>query len=334
MKSISSHWLFMTPFVRRYGPPLLRLLISITLVVMIVDRTDWQNAIYQVFKIQWVGLFIIFFSMILSRLIGSFQLWLYFLAHRFSIRFFTIVTTQWTSQFYSTILPGASLSGSVITAYRLGKKNHDLIGVSSLLVSNTIAGLAWLMLGSGVILTFWKSTQSLENNFSLLFGRPLIAAGLIGLGSLLFFPTLITTFKQISNWKVLSVGLRKSVLFFESSCPKGSLLGNFSFLIVLWIFLVVKVFSLYVMAAELQIPLHFLDAFWLQGALQLISFFPFTFAGLGIREVGLVFLMTAIGFSESQAIALSVTIFGTLLIDGLMGFFIELFYPVERNKNS
>jgi len=74
------------------------------------------------------------------------------------------------------------------------------------------------------------------------------------------------------------------------------------------------------LARSVAIDLTFADMGWIQSIVMLFALIPFTFAGgLGVREVGLVFMLSSFGVQPETAIAFSLLLFARQLLLGIAG---------------
>ena len=82
----------------------------------------------------------------------------------------------------------------------------------------------------------------------------------------------------------------------------------------------VMVIGAQMLAGSIGINLTFADMGWIQSVVMLFALIPFTIAGgLGVREVGLVFMLSGFGVEPEAALAFSLLLFARQLLLGIAG---------------
>lgn len=88
----------------------------------------------------------------------------------------------------------------------------------------------------------------------------------------------------------------------------------------------VGVLSFYYLALSMNLPIQLTSLGWMRSVFFLTSLAPFTlFGGIGLREVSIVWVMTAIGVHADLAVAFSFLVYARSVLTSLTGGLIELF---------
>jgi len=87
------------------------------------------------------------------------------------------------------------------------------------------------------------------------------------------------------------------------------------------------------LARSVGINLPVTDMGWIRSVVLLFAFIPFTIAGgLGIREIGLIAMLSAFGISAEVAVAFSILLLGLTVFYGLVGGVIEAIDAIRKGK--
>ncbi|MGD1876622.1 MAG: lysylphosphatidylglycerol synthase transmembrane domain-containing protein [Kiloniellaceae bacterium] len=95
-----------------------------------------------------------------------------------------------------------------------------------------------------------------------------------------------------------------------------------------------SVVAVFVLAQDLGLPLGFADSLALVPAIILITFFPLSFAGWGVREGASVIMLGIAGSGADQARAISVLFGSGLLVAGLPGCLLWLYGGRGRSRRG
>jgi uncharacterized protein (TIRG00374 family) len=83
------------------------------------------------------------------------------------------------------------------------------------------------------------------------------------------------------------------------------------------------VITIYLLAISLDIDITFINIGWIRSVINIVATLPISFAGIGVREGGLIVLLTPYGVAGSEAVALSFLIIASVLFMGGIGAVIE-----------
>jgi uncharacterized protein (TIRG00374 family) len=262
-----------------------------------------------------------------------------FLVRRQKILFnvFQLYAINLSIKFYLLFLPGA-IVGSGIRWYKLsqpqGKRAEALAAVT---FNRLLETFLVVILG----LIFWylsgSKTGQLEIGYLILLF--LVIAAIWVLVTRLSKPAseIVSAFRQRTTQHryvyAVMVWIEKLLVAVAAYAefPMWELVvlvcvGIFRYLLVL--------VGFQILAYSVGIYIPFVDMGWIFSVVSLFALIPFTYAGgLGVREVGLVFLLSSFGVNSETAIAFSLLIFTRILLLGLVGGLLELL-GTARVKSS
>ncbi len=253
--------------------------------------------------------------------------------------FLELLQLNYISTFYSIFIPGQA-SGELIKGLKLTKKEDSnqtvwipifidkitnvlivfLIGLIAVMYDNNFKNnISLIVLLSAITISLFLLTLVLfsENAAKI---ADLIKSKLMG--CLTFFK-LNTSF--MSNF---------SLTYFEGYRKSKTILLETLF----WSLLtkIPHIFSFYLLALSLSINLDIVQSACLFSLVSVTSLLPISFSGLGVREGTVIVLLSQLGISNSSALSLSMLIFITGILIGLLGGVLELFSglkpQVQPNK--
>lgn len=97
------------------------------------------------------------------------------------------------------------------------------------------------------------------------------------------------------------------------------------------------ILAMYLLALSLDLPITIIQIGWIRSVILLISMVPITFAGIGVRDSGLILLLGIYGVAAPDAVALSFLIllgnFVLALVGGIFELRNTIFSTLSRNGN-
>lgn len=305
---------------------LFKLLITLSLLIYLAYQADFIS-IKQLFLKIDILLFCLSFIIVIGRN--------YFLAIRWKIllaihgnHLSSLLLTKYylISIFFSLFLPTV-VGGDVVRWYYLHneniKPNHAL---SSILYERFLGIMSLIFFASFSIFINFEITGSNVINIMVVI--------CLLLCFILFF--IFWNFDQLLKWSWIAnaiVRFKFIINFIENikdysrnlsvvtSCLLLSLIAQLmGILAVYFIFLSLKFSILIESSVHLSHFIVFLPIVWL------ISMIPISLGGLGLREGSFVLLFMSIGMSKEMAIAISVLVLLQILIQGILGGIIFLFF--------
>ena len=242
--------------------------------------------------------------------------------------FLDLLALNYISVFYSIFVPGQG-SGELIKGLKMTKKEGSSQKVWIPIFIDKITNLLIIFLiGLSAILldkTFSKNTLLviLVSAFSIF---------LLMLIFILFSENTSRIVEVLKKYIANILGILKiknnfikdfSVTYIKEYKKHNFLL----FETIFWSFLtkIPHIFAFYFFALSLNIKLNLIQSAWLFSIVSVASLLPVSFSGLGVREGTIVVLLSQIGVQNYMALSLSMLIFTTGIITGLIGGLIEVF---------
>ena len=295
---------------------ILKVVVSLGLLAYLVHRAGWAGMMAVFRSADTAGLALALLVYLATVVLISWRWQILLASQKVGISFGRLVRLYFIGFFFNNFLP-TSIGGDIyrvlgagrhsgrratVAASVLVERLMGMLAVSTLAILAAVVvvrqladgGVQWLTLGFGVIMLTLMAVFFHRRTFGLA-ERLTRRISLWGLeGKLLRLYDALNMFKQ-----------RRSALlmvFFLSLA--------YQLLIVLFSFLVGR-------ALGLAIPLRY---FLLCVPFTvIISLVPISINGLGVRESGYVFLLAKIGYSGSQAVSLSLLIYGLSLLASVVG---------------
>ncbi len=235
-----------------------------------------------------------------------------------------IIDINLITSFYRLFLPGY-LAGGVIRWHKLSQPNNKWMEALASLAFNRLIGTIVLVI---VGILFWMIDTNSRSNYMI---GPILFAILSGLliTYFLVFDEKLSCFLQKYTRKInlsLIPGIIRSKIskLFTSTGQYHSLSRS----LLIYIFglsltsHLLGILSYYLFALSIGINLSFINIGWIRSFMLIITMLPVSFAGLGVREGTLIFLLQPYGVSATDAVALSFLFFArTLLVGGFGGIF-------------
>ncbi|HEU5366812.1 MAG TPA: lysylphosphatidylglycerol synthase transmembrane domain-containing protein [Ktedonobacterales bacterium] len=244
--------------------------------------------------------------------------------------------------FYGLVLPGTE-SGNAVKALLLGRVSRRSTGVWAAMFADQISLLQAFALIAFAGVTFVASDAQLAGRGAWIAGAGLALAGTFVLDALFLFPPfaaliqrLLQPLSRLLRWP------RKSADASDTSAQEEGWLARFwkgmasyqHHLPTLAICLLLSacyeallVLGMYQLALGLGIQVSYLNLLWIITLVSTSQALPITFAGIGVRDVALTFLLGGLGVPGAAAIALSFAVLAFNVALGLPGAVLQIFLP-------
>lgn len=249
-----------------------------------------------------------------------------------------IIEINLTTRFYGLFLPGY-LAGGVIRLYKFSQpENKWMEALASITFNRLIGTVVLVMVG----ILFWVLDPKSNSNYIAGFILLIILSGLLVVYFLIFDGKVSCFLRKYAEKIKLSLIpriIRSNISKLLVSTSQYHSLSQSSLIYVFGLFLIsnlLGVLSFYLFALSLGTDISFISIGWVRSFISIITMLPVSFAGLGVREGTLVFLLQPYGVSATDAVALSFLFFArTLLVAGIGGLFEarSLFLP-SRSKSE
>lgn len=292
-------------FIKKYA----RVIISVTLIVILIYKFDFTEALSILSKSNLIWVLAILISMSFNVLLSSWRL-------KYILGIFYLDKSIWylsklylVGNFYNNFLP-TQMGGDVYKAYRLSKDLQKSGEGTFTVFMDRFSGLVILLVVSFI-------------GFFIQFGIKGIALGLVISIIGIFSYSFILKFfaKKIS---LISKFKKANDMFLKN---KSSAVQVFLTAIGVQVFAIsAQLFAFYALGVDIPI----LDALLYLPIITLLGLIP-SINGLGIQDSGYIFFFGTIGIIEEQAFAASILYhvlrFGFSLIGGLL-------ILIENNSNT
>ncbi len=234
--------------------------------------------------------------------------------------------------FFNSILPGV-MGGDVMRAFWAARDAPQArpAAVVSILLERVLGLTATVLLGAALILPHWKELNQhpVTHAGALAF---VIVAGLL----LVILTVLATPFSSRLLGVDHSTGWRKAAAEGAKAChvclthPVGAGAGLFLSLISQG--LLVTLF--FTVAEAMALPADFGQLASVLPMVAMVTVLPITWNGLGLREAAFVTFLGVYGVPAAQAVAISLTAFGVILLWNLVGGVVYLVTGVGRVEGA
>ncbi len=234
------------------------------------------------------------------------------------IRFGSIQVLQinLAAMFYGLILPGGNLTGGLVRVAKLSGSKLEMGRTAVAVVGDRFLATAALLVTGYV---FWIADAA----------GPSVTVGIaLGLGSAASLALYVLLFHGgITGVRIGRLASRLP-LPAKLRVLAGQLRGFTAFsarerIIVLALSIggqLVGVTVFWILARSLGLGVSWLTLGWTRAAAMLLVILPVSLSGLGVREAAVVFLLRPYGVASADALALSLLLFGTVvMVPGLVG---------------
>jgi uncharacterized protein (TIRG00374 family) len=319
---------------KKYINWLFKIFISGVLVWYIFSKINIGEVFDIINNIKLFHFLIAFIFFFVSVIIFS-KRWQILLNHLgFNEKLNKLIKLNFISLFYAAFLPGGQLTGEGVKIYRI-TRNSDRKGelALSVLMDRLLGMVAFVILGFlGILLS---NTEILyKNNILIVF----IIGFAVSIFILLLFNNKIAslfeglTLKIFKHENKINLLIKKIIKLIFAY--KGAYQVLFLSLIYSIVFQIFNTLIIYMLAISLGLNIAILDLLWIHSLVSLILIIPITIMGLGLREGGLIYLLSLVGIVSAEALSLSLLSFILILLGSLVGGVIEGYSFFCRVKNN
>ena len=318
---------------------ILKILLSISIVFYVLNYHIDINKIF--LSAQNINLLILPLLVILHylrRFIIAYQTKITFLPFLIQISTYNIFKIHLIATFYGLILPG-SIAGGGVSWYLFSKDNGKRAEVASVLVYLQIINLITLLPFALIGIYFEPQFKSYDIEtyvfiLSLLLICMLIPFFIRSIARLfeVLFNTLISLIPSNSLSKRISEA-NHNVWNAIHMTGKMNFIFQSKIIIISFISQILGIVAMYLALITVNIEVPILTATWLVALLTIITMFPITIAGIGVRDLSLILILgTFYSIPSESAIILSTL----LLFVGMIFFGIILggYYAVTFGKKA
>lgn len=251
---------------------------------------------------------------------------------------FQIIDINLITSFYGLFLPGY-LAGGAIRLYKFSQPENKWTEALVSITFNRLIGTT-VLVSLGIL--FWVLDPKSNSNYIAGLILFIVLSGLLVM-YFLIFDSKVSSFlrKYLGEINLFLIPriMRSKISKLLISTSQYHSLSRSLLIYVLGLSLIshlIGILSFYLFALSLGINISYINIGWVRSFMLIITMLPVSFAGLGIREGTLVFLLQPYGVSATDAVALSFLFFArTLLVGGIGGLFEvkNLFLPT-RSKSE
>lgn len=253
-----------------------------------------------------------------------------------SLSVFEILKIHLATSFYGLFLPG-TLSGGAIKWYKLSKHGNKSSAAAVVVFNRFLEILIIILIG---IFFSFPSLYAL-NNQKLVIVWVLIFLIMIMLYYLLLNKSALNFIEKIILHLPLlpkTFGLKEKICKFIEAMHQFqnlSFKNHFEIISLMLLYHGIGVISFFCFARSLNIDVSIWVIGWVRSAMAIAIMLPLSFAGLGIREGTLVFLLAQYGVLPSNSMALSFLFLFRSILTSLTGGLFELrdFTFSKKKKN-
>src|SRR3990170_8967752 len=301
---------------KRYIFLIIKIFVSIALLIFLFKKADMGNVWAIMQSMNFLILAAVALLYAVSQIISTYR-WSLFLPNAgIHVPFLKLVSLYYVGMFFNIFLPSA-IGGDVVKSYYLykfsGKGGNSLASVfldrfTGFFALVTIAVVS-LIFGYGYV----KETY--------------VPFFIITLASVFFLSSLILWNRGLHNWalvitgKIKLFGINEKIESFYNAIMlyKGEpvvLLKAFGVSFIIQ-FMSITIFYLISKGLDMTVSIGYFFLF--VPIAVTISMIPISLSGLGLREGAFVYLFTKVGATDAQALSISLSIFGVMVMLGLIG---------------
>lgn len=301
--------------IKRLFPPWLRILISVVLLGVLFGKLDVDKS-WEVIKDTNIGLLLLSFAVTLLVRVFSAYRW-YVLLHdqQTAVSFGTIVKFVFISGFLGLFIPGG-VGAELVRIYSLSSLTSDMAHSFSSVMVERVLGIFSLLL-----LIFAGTVVSPTELPSFIKEFALVALISLFVFAFVLMNSIARKFsEQLLSWKYLRpMKAPMAKLYVCLDDYRGNLALILYSLLLGVIFQFSRIARVIILASALGINVHLVYYLIFVPIIVFISQLPVSFAGLGVREAGYVYLFQLIGVETEEAFTMSVLSFVLIVLSTLPG---------------
>ncbi len=293
----------------KYFKFILKLIISIAIIVALfykIDLNQFKSMILKIGILKFLSLSLLY---ILSQIISSIRWSLVIKSLKEKMSVLELLRVYFMGMYANMFLPSI-IGGDAVKAYVISKRIGLRKSVSSIFLERYNGLLSLLLISLFSVLVFNK------------FFNIYIIAGVVLINILSILSVYMMRLKLFQKYTKLKNFYNDIVLFHKSNF--------FMPVSILSLFVQATVITIYILAGfmlGLKISIIYYLAFI--PIINLISFLPISFNGIGIREFSFVYFFAFAGLNKIQALSLSVSVFFVVIFCSIIG---GVIYFVSRDR--
>lgn len=305
---------------RKISAWLFKLLVTIGILYYLLQNIPVQQIFTSLANVNVIYLFPAFFLQIGMHYLNAMQLKIFSERQKMEFTVLGLIKINLITQFYGLLLPG-ELSAGLVKWHKLSRKNKmPAQAMACVVLMRTVFMLSLAILG----IVFFLIEMPYHST-------PILLSLTLGLAcSVLLYLSIIsiTVSNVIENLlnglKFLEIPefIREKARNFWGSIKRfhGMSLATSNYTLFLsFVYHLAGIFSVYFIMQAVKINIPIISIIWIRSAVIFLQLFPISISGLGVREGAFVFLLGRYHVPSSDAMALSVIIFGITVFMALVG---------------
>lgn len=307
---------------------LIKVGVSSTLLGYLISRLDYQRLWDVVHNAAPLWLMLSTMILIARNWVGAWRCRVLLQTKGLNFPLSYAVRLYFTSQFFNIFLP-TSIGGDVARGYYIGKEIGHWADVAAVVVMERLLGFIALIVLVLISVPFCLMLIGNAMIFYVAVGLSLVTL----LFMVLLLSPLITDIPFLHRIKALDRRVRQLTLLMNSlrSFKDRSRLV-FAFILSL-IFQLVAVYTTYLLSLGIGEAIPLLYFLLILPLVQIVSMFPFTLSGLGVREGAFVYLFMFVGVDSHIGLSIGLLFFAQLLVLSIIGGVIYI-QQRERAKSA
>ena len=320
----------------RYVWNLLKVLISLGLLAWLALSSDWRGTLDAIRAVPWSISGLGFFLMLTAQMLSARRLQILLMGQDIHLSYVYSLRLTLLGLFVGNFLP-STVGGDAVKVVALVRQGHGkAVSTASVVIDRFVSLVSVLCLLPSIFLT--------SELFELLTLTPfrVVAAGFfVGAGMLVAVLHVVRRYgleqagvkrsESALRSTILEVTERLYSIFARWATQPGTLLKA---LALSWLAVLSSVLAAWFVARGLRTDLSYVEMLAAVVSVYFLALLPISFNGLGVQEIGIVYLLSRLGVSSEQALALAVLIRLYYVGTSLLGLFDVLTWQQPRRPVS
>ena len=277
---------------------IIKLLITTILLYYIFYKYININKLLVAFThIQYWLFFVVLFILFVNRYLGAYQTSYYFKkVFNIELGINYVFKVQLISSFFSFVLPG-ELAGGIVSWYMISDKSGKKMDTAAVIIFLRILSIITMGFFTFIGLVFEEKLSDLGLRNYLLILTVLLLLMYIPFVSIKaatamkHFSQKIVEAVPLRYWRNYFVNLNSKLWDSMMVCSNAdhSLILYTISMSMMWYLLVIIFFYFLMIMADINLP--FQVSVWIIGVITFIQYLPVSFAGLGVRDISIIYIL-------------------------------------------
>lgn len=282
---------------------------------------DWKN-FFNILNNMDIRYYILGYSFFFLGILFSVARWKHILsANGQEISYLLLLKLSFIGSFYNLFLPG-TISGDLVKAYKTSKSEGDSMKLFTSVIMDRMVGLLSLIIVMLFGILFLNKYLNKDVIESLLACTGASLAFFIALVNRRLRAKILITCECIPIGRInLSKNLARFLEPFSTLVDKDLLSKSMVFSML---FNICSCAPIYFIAKSIGVNIPILFILGISPIITLVTIFPISYSGLGLREGLYIYFYGSIGISPEVSVTLSLIGFTMRIITGIVGGILEL----------